>query len=221
MDYYVLQKFLPHTSTKVSKATEEAFTTTIEQRNISLKGISYITSHCTTCLSSVALLAAGSTGPLPSSSTRSRHAKLLLMARLDLKSGSEYWKERERYCCMQYQILGTLNQERVGLGQTGEKVEERRLFCRPSIDVKSDPTGNLYESCDMEKRRENHWTGKGEGSGRKYSSQVPTQRIDPLQTLILKISSAGLNTSLKALPTREITKAVLGWMTKKYFQDIA
>ena len=35
-----------------------------------LKSISYITSHCTACLSSIALLAAGSTGPLPSSLDR-------------------------------------------------------------------------------------------------------------------------------------------------------
>ena len=58
--------------------------------------------------------------------------------------------ERERLLrVLQYRECDS---ERVGLGQAGEKVV-RRLFCRPSIDVKSDPTGNLYESCDMEKRR--------------------------------------------------------------------
>ena len=89
MDYYLSQKFLPHTATKVSKVTEEAFTSTIEQRNISLKGISYITSHCTACLSSIALLAAGSTGPLPSSFLQYLHLRPFRSLRSDPSSRSE------------------------------------------------------------------------------------------------------------------------------------
>ena len=102
------------------------------------------------------------------------------MARLDLKSGSEYWKERERETPAVSNTWGTSNSERVGLGQAGEKVE-RRLFCQPSIDVKSDPTGNFYESCARRhgKTEENHWTGKGRAEGESIPPK--SQLISHLQ----------------------------------------
>ena len=90
---------------------------------------------------------------------------------------------RERdFCSIKYLGTSELDLERVGLGQAGEKVEERRLFCRPSIDVKSDPTGNLYESCDMEKRRRTIGPERG-GQWEKVFLPSP-HPMDTLRTMI-------------------------------------